>query len=58
MLLSFAALGALITAGVGLARGLGMPVALPLGAFGLFALSFARVYGQAAQQLGVCCPSR
>jgi uncharacterized membrane protein YccC len=52
ILLGFTALGALITAGVGLARGLGMPVALPLGAFGLFALSFARVYGQAAQQLG------
>jgi uncharacterized membrane protein YccC len=53
ILLSFTALGALITVGVGLTRGLGMPVALPLGAFGLFALSFARVYGQAAQQLGV-----
>jgi uncharacterized membrane protein YccC len=53
ILLSFTALGALITAGVGLARGLGMPVALPLGAFGLFALSFARVHGQAAQQLGL-----
>jgi len=52
ILLSFAALGASITAGVGLARGLGLPVALPLGAFGLFALSFARVYGQATQQLG------
>ncbi len=53
VLLTFAALGALITAGVGLARGLGMAVALPIGAFGLFALSFARVYGQAALQLGV-----
>src|SRR5208283_2048962 len=52
ILLSFAALGALITAGVGLTRGLGLPVALPLGAFGLFALSFARVHGQAVQQLG------
>jgi uncharacterized membrane protein YccC len=53
VLLSFFTLGALITAGVGLARGLGMPVALPLGAFLLFALSFARIYGQAAQQLGM-----
>ncbi len=53
VLLTFAALGALITAGVGLARGLGMAVALPIGAFGLFALSFTRVYGQAALQLGV-----
>jgi uncharacterized membrane protein YccC len=52
ILLSFAALGASITAAVGLARGLGLPVALPLGAFGLFALSFARVHGQAVQQLG------
>jgi uncharacterized membrane protein YccC len=53
VLFTFTAFGALITAGAGLARGLGMPVALPLGVFGLFALSFARVYGQAAQQLGV-----
>lgn len=52
VLLSFAAAGALITAGDGLARGLGMPVALPLGAFGLFTLSFARIYGQIGQQFG------
>ncbi|MGA3401775.1 MAG: FUSC family protein [Acetobacteraceae bacterium] len=52
LLLSFAMLGALITAGVGLLRGFGMPVALPLGAFALFALSFARVYGQVGQQFG------
>ena len=45
--------GRAITAGGGLARGLGLAVALPLGAFGLFALSFARVYGQAAQQIGM-----
>src|SRR5579863_1543509 len=53
VLLTFTALGAAIIAGVGLARGLGLAVALPLGAFGLFSLSFARVYGQAAQQLGM-----
>ena len=53
LLLGFAALGASVTAGVGLARGLGLPVALPLGAFGLFALSFVRVYDQAVQQLGL-----
>ena len=53
VLLMFAALGALITAGAGLARGFGMPVALPLAAVGLFALSFARVYGQPALQLGL-----
>ncbi|HME21225.1 MAG TPA: FUSC family protein [Acetobacteraceae bacterium] len=52
VLLGFAALGAFLTAGAGLARGLGMQVALPLGAFGLFALSFARVYGQTGQQFG------
>jgi uncharacterized membrane protein YccC len=53
VLLGFITLGATITVGVGLARGLGMPVALPLAAFVLFALSFARIYGQAAQQLGL-----
>jgi uncharacterized membrane protein YccC len=52
ILLGFTALGALITGGVGLVRGLGMDIALPVGALGLFALSFARVYGQPAQQLG------
>jgi uncharacterized membrane protein YccC len=52
ILLTFTVLGALVTGGVGLARGLGLPVALPLGALGLFALSFARVYGQAAGVLG------
>ncbi len=53
VLLTFTVLGALITAGFGLARGLGIPVALPLGALCLFVLSFARVYGQAAAQLGM-----
>jgi uncharacterized membrane protein YccC len=52
VLLSFTVLGALVTAGVGLLRGLGMPVALPLGVFALFALSFARIYGQVGQQFG------
>ncbi|HEY2619083.1 MAG TPA: FUSC family protein [Acetobacteraceae bacterium] len=52
VLLSFAAVGAVLTAGAGLARGLGMPVALAMGAFGLLALSFARVYGQTGQQFG------
>ena len=42
----------MVTAGVGLIRGFGMPVALPLGACALFALSFARVYGQTGQQFG------
>ena len=52
ILLSFAVLGAVLTAGVGLLRGFGLPVALPLGASALFALSFARVYGQVGQQFG------
>ena len=30
----------------------GPAVALPLGVFGLFCSSFARIYGQAPQQLG------
>jgi uncharacterized membrane protein YccC len=52
VLLSFAAIGALITGGFGLLRGLGPAIALPLGVLALFAGSFARIYGQAAQQLG------
>jgi uncharacterized membrane protein YccC len=52
VLLSFTLLGGLVTAGVGLLRGFGMPVALPFGAFALFALSFTRVYGQVGQQFG------
>ncbi len=52
VLLSFAVLGAVMTAAVGLIRGFGLPVALPVGAIALFALSFARVYGQIGQQFG------
>ncbi len=52
VLLSFTLIGALIVAGVGLARGLGIAVALPIGVFGLFCTSFARIYGPAPQQLG------
>jgi uncharacterized membrane protein YccC len=52
VLLSFAVLGGVVTAGVGLLRGFGLPVALPLGAVALFVLSFARVYGQVGQQFG------
>ena len=52
VLLSFALLGAVVTAGFGLLRDLGPAVALPLGVFGLFCASFARIYGQAPQQLG------
>src|SRR6195952_195120 len=52
VLLSFALTGATITASYGLLREFGPVVALPLGVFGLFCSSFARIYGQAPQQLG------
>ncbi len=52
VLLSFALIGATVTAGYGLLRELGPLVALPLGVFGLFCSSFARIYGQGPQQLG------
>lgn len=52
VLLSFALIGAAVTAGFGLLRDLGPAVALPVGIFGLFCASFARIYGQAPLQLG------
>ncbi len=52
ILLGFTLLGAAITVSCGLLRGLGPAVALPVGVFGIFCASFARVYGQAFQQLG------
>ncbi len=52
VLLSFALIGAAVTAGYGLLRDFGPAVALPLGVFGLFCSSFVRIYGQAPQQLG------
>jgi uncharacterized membrane protein YccC len=52
VLLSFALIGAAITAGFGLLRDFGPEVALPLGIFGLFCSSFVRIYGQAPQQVG------
>jgi uncharacterized membrane protein YccC len=52
VLFSFALTGAAITAGYGLLRAFGPAVAIPLGVFGLFCSSFARIYGQAPQQLG------
>jgi uncharacterized membrane protein YccC len=53
VLVSFALVGAAVTAIYGLLRDFGPAVALPLGAFGLFCSSFARIYGQAPQQLGI-----
>jgi uncharacterized membrane protein YccC len=52
VLLSFALIGAAVIAIFGLLREFGPAVALPLGVFGLFCSSFARIYGQAPQQLG------
>ena len=52
VLISFALLGAAVTAGFGLLRNFGPAVALPVGLFGLFCSSFARIFGQAPQQLG------
>ena len=52
VLLGFALAGAAITAGFGLLRNFGPAVALPLGVFGLFCSSFARIYGQTPQQVG------
>ena len=52
-LLSFTLLGGAIVAGLGLARAGGLAVALPLGVLGLFCTCFARVWGQAAQQVGL-----
>ncbi len=52
ILVSFALLGAAVTAGFGLLRNFGPAVALPVGVFGLFCSSFARIFGQAPQQLG------
>src|SRR5271166_414948 len=52
VLLGFTFLGGLVTAGFGLVRDLGPGFALPLGVLGLFCSSFARIYGQAPQQLG------
>lgn len=53
VLLSFALIGAAITAGFGLARGLGAMAAVGIGVFGLFCAAFARIYGDVPRQLGV-----
>jgi uncharacterized membrane protein YccC len=57
VLLSFALIGAAVTATFGLLRAFGPAVALPLGVVGLFCSSFARIYGQAPQQLGALLSS-
>jgi uncharacterized membrane protein YccC len=52
VLLSFAIVGAALTAVMGLARAGGFWVALPVGVVGLFCLQMARIYGQAGLQMG------
>jgi uncharacterized membrane protein YccC len=52
VLLTFAFLGAMLTSGLGLVRGFGLPVALPIGVLCLFCASFARIYGAAPQLVG------
>jgi uncharacterized membrane protein YccC len=52
VLLSFTLIGAATVAGFGLLRGLGPVAAVAIGVGGLFCASFARIYGQAPQQLG------
>ena len=47
----FALLGAALIAGFGLLRPIGYPL-IPLACIGIFLFGFARIYGQAAQQVG------
>lgn len=52
-LLIFAVVGALITGGGGLIRGLGPALVLPFAVAGIFCLAYVRVLGQSAQQVGM-----
>ncbi len=51
-LLAFAAIGASLTAGLGLLRSAGLPVVVPCACLVIFCTSFARVWGQSALQVG------
>ncbi len=51
-LLTFGLLGAVLTAGLGLARGEGFALIVPLASLVIFLNSFVRIYGQSAQQVG------
>jgi hypothetical protein len=51
-LLGFSLLGALIVAGGGLVRGLAPVAALPAAVLMIFCCTFARIFGQAVQQVG------
>ncbi len=51
-LLTFAMIGASLTAGLGLLRPLGLPVVVPLACMVIFCTSLARIWGQTALQVG------
>jgi uncharacterized membrane protein YccC len=51
-LLGFSLIGALIVAGGSLVRGIGLPVALPAAVLVIFCCTYARIFGQAVQQVG------
>ena len=51
-LLTFAVLGALLTAGFGALRPLGLPVVVPLACAVIFCTSLARIWGQSPMQVG------
>jgi uncharacterized membrane protein YccC len=51
-LLSFAVIGACVTVLFGLVRSLPLGLVIPISCLGVFCTSFARVYGQAAMQVG------
>ena len=51
-LIAFTLIGAAITAGFGPLRGAGLFVTVPVACLGVFALSFARIWGQASMQAG------
>ncbi|MGI4952127.1 MAG: FUSC family protein [Janthinobacterium lividum] len=51
-LLTFAALGALVTTGFGLLRPLGLPVVVPLATLVIFGLCLARLWGPTPMQVG------
>jgi uncharacterized membrane protein YccC len=52
-LLSYSVLGAILIGTGGLVREAGIPVALPYSAVLIFCCTFARIYGQQAQQVGM-----
>ncbi len=51
-LLAFAAIGASLTAGLGLLRSAGLAVVVPCACLVVFCTSFARIWGQSALQVG------